>query len=688
MKIWSKQLLIKPDPTPYLMASRSVRLLAAPGTSLLWPSTPQLLSDTLSKKTVGQAPFEFSFSVHADVIGTGTVFLLDMPGLVNVKAEDNTLMFKFSWLDGWRAVPASVLVAGWNEVTLIGDGLVVKLNINGHIYTLLDASPVEVNVLNYLPQGVTVGDTEVTGLDGGYILLPMDEVTGNILTFGTAGSWEIGAAFVYEPGSSSYNGVYGSQYNYYYPELNINQSTNKLYVNLSNSGSSRDIADTVYADYTLTVGKKYWTKLYFDGAKYGIKISDDGSNFQDFTIAETTTKVYDYTGTTYKMIFMNRRVENGQNVWLKGPLSALSSDTYIIMDGQRLYEKTATITPVEYPTIATGQLAIIQNWTKVKNIRAANSTTPEPEPDTPKEWYPGTGVGDSVWTPDDIVKPNDPVYDTESNATTNDGSTGRVDTVVSVLPDGSGFTGNSGTDYTGTYTPPAPEEYSGAVACLGNTKLVDGYNYNSATYPPEPKNNCEFGYTKVTVKDNSPSDYTFTDNIVYSDSKCTNRFGTIISHTSNATIVQYDETWSFTQEDGTVLTGVYTADSVSVTGSCLNEAPVNNTLGLLNVFDGVVSTYKITDSTAAGIPDELKGELYVSITDTGYGLTTKVHTFFMSGEFPISYISVYYHDPITAGETAYELGSTTGDYINDAYVVIDGNNYSLTFIGNKLATQY
>lgn len=139
MKIWSKQLLIKPDPTPYLMASRSVRLLAAPGASLLWPSTPQLLSDTLSNKTVGQAPFEFSFSVHADVIGAGTVFLLDMPGLVNIKAEDNTLMFKFGWKDGWAAVPASVLIAGWNAVSLSSDGVRIRLTVNAAIFTLLDS---------------------------------------------------------------------------------------------------------------------------------------------------------------------------------------------------------------------------------------------------------------------------------------------------------------------------------------------------------------------------------------------------------------------------------------------------------------------------------------------------------------------------------------------------------------------
>lgn len=47
MKIWSKQLLIKPDPTPYLMASRSTRLLAGSGKSLLYTNPPQILVNTL-----------------------------------------------------------------------------------------------------------------------------------------------------------------------------------------------------------------------------------------------------------------------------------------------------------------------------------------------------------------------------------------------------------------------------------------------------------------------------------------------------------------------------------------------------------------------------------------------------------------------------------------------------------------
>lgn len=52
LKIWSKELLmIKPDPTPYLLAARVpqlVRLLPESGEAFLYTTTPQVLDNTLS----------------------------------------------------------------------------------------------------------------------------------------------------------------------------------------------------------------------------------------------------------------------------------------------------------------------------------------------------------------------------------------------------------------------------------------------------------------------------------------------------------------------------------------------------------------------------------------------------------------------------------------------------------------
>lgn len=47
VKLWIKQLLIKPAPTPYLMASNKARLLAGAGKPLLYTNPPQVLANTL-----------------------------------------------------------------------------------------------------------------------------------------------------------------------------------------------------------------------------------------------------------------------------------------------------------------------------------------------------------------------------------------------------------------------------------------------------------------------------------------------------------------------------------------------------------------------------------------------------------------------------------------------------------------
>nr|DAQ90550.1 MAG TPA: hypothetical protein [Caudoviricetes sp.] len=47
-KVFSRQLLIRPDLSPYLMASNRVKLLAGAGEPLYYTNNSQILADTLS----------------------------------------------------------------------------------------------------------------------------------------------------------------------------------------------------------------------------------------------------------------------------------------------------------------------------------------------------------------------------------------------------------------------------------------------------------------------------------------------------------------------------------------------------------------------------------------------------------------------------------------------------------------
>lgn len=101
-----------------------------------------VLSNTLDNEE--PMKFSFSFKVNKSAIGTGTNLLLDMPGLFSVKSENNTLWFKFYYEDApaWKYINASELVDGWNNVSLVGDGVKVTLTVNSTVHTVLDSSSV------------------------------------------------------------------------------------------------------------------------------------------------------------------------------------------------------------------------------------------------------------------------------------------------------------------------------------------------------------------------------------------------------------------------------------------------------------------------------------------------------------------------------------------------------------------
>lgn len=101
-----------------------------------------ILNNTLDSTSSSTMKFNLSFKVNKDVIGVGTRNILDFPGLLSVKSENNTMWFKFYYEDApaWKYVNASELVDGWNNVALVGDGVKVTLTVNSTVHTVLDSS--------------------------------------------------------------------------------------------------------------------------------------------------------------------------------------------------------------------------------------------------------------------------------------------------------------------------------------------------------------------------------------------------------------------------------------------------------------------------------------------------------------------------------------------------------------------
>lgn len=476
---------------PYILASTTAYLNASAADHIYYASTPQVLKDTLSRQTVGQNPFEFSFSVHSSSIGAGTVYLLELPGLLNVKSEDNTLMFKFGWLDGWRAVPSSVLVDGWNEVTLTGDGLSeIKLTINTSQFTIFGTIPFP-NPIHFPVE--TEADQAV-----------LNEILSST-------TWEQTSTDIRNVKVSDSSGTAYTHFTYtpgkdcaIYVKASISSENNYDYGGVYVGPSVYEATQAQIKAKTVSSAGGFWL---FSGSGSTLTAGTGVEVVDEYFTAPLTG------GTTYVVSFCYAKDGSGS-----------SGD-----DALKISEFFTGTSAEPYPAITTGQLDVKNNWLKVKNVNAilvgvtpdpdpepGPGPDPEPGPDTPKEWYPSTGTGGSVWTPDDVVKPNDPVYDTEGNATTNDGSTGKVDTVVSVRPGGNGFTGSSGTDYTDTYTPPGPPvpQYINVIGTYCDPK----YNSEGVKVYPEP--NPKFGF----VLGNENGDFLSTD--VYYDVGLSNHIGT------------------------------------------------------------------------------------------------------------------------------------------------------------------
>lgn len=144
-KVFSRQLLIRPDVSPYLMASNRYRLYAGVGTPLYWTNNAQVRVNTLDNKSLGTQAFSVSFAITREfvILSTGTRYILSYPGLMDVKAEDGTLWFKFNWEASpvWKYISSDELVPGWNSVALSSNGAgVITLVVNSEPHTLLDSN--------------------------------------------------------------------------------------------------------------------------------------------------------------------------------------------------------------------------------------------------------------------------------------------------------------------------------------------------------------------------------------------------------------------------------------------------------------------------------------------------------------------------------------------------------------------
>lgn len=137
-KIFSRQLLIRPDLTPYLMASTKVKLLASENDVMVWTTTPQVVANTISNQALGTSKYLLSFEFDSALLTQGTTYILREEGLVDFGAADGYLTIKPIWEKNWIRIPQTAVKQGTNFVSLQNDGAVISLQVNETKFVLLD----------------------------------------------------------------------------------------------------------------------------------------------------------------------------------------------------------------------------------------------------------------------------------------------------------------------------------------------------------------------------------------------------------------------------------------------------------------------------------------------------------------------------------------------------------------------
>lgn len=337
--------------------------------------------------------FNLSFKVHKGGIGQGTEYILDMPGLMSVKSENNTLYFKLYYEDApsWKYINASELVDGWNNVALAGDGVKVTLTVNHSVHTLLDSS---------------LTKTYVTYTGGQYKYLKMDEKA----PIDTADNWEIQTTYTYhKSGTASYPCIFGYSggSDYKAPSFINEGGSYRLYMSSTGSGWNLNTSNTGFIPED---GKTYDIVVGFTGTQYYVKwrLLGEMEWAGNWTL-DSTTKVY----CSVPFYWLNLSL-NSYNYYNAGEL--YMSSTKIIINGTTWFDgagdtgftntdctKRTITTGPKYPVLSLGTLKTYQSWLYLKDIEAVKIESEDEDAIVKADDLPS---GTCMWK---IIRDDDPL---------------------------------------------------------------------------------------------------------------------------------------------------------------------------------------------------------------------------------------------------------------------------------------
>lgn len=312
--------------------------------------------------------FFISFKLHSSEFNTGYRYILSFPGLVRFSAVHSMLKCTPLYTGAGNPVYISsdyLVSNGWNSIELEGDGVYIKLRVNGNVFTVLD-STVYREVFDYYVSGTV-------SITNRYIVSNFS--TSNFIyakewpNIHNARHWSIGVRtdFGNPPDEGYYGPLCGSSapfdQRFRYPFIGTQGAGSNLYAHISFDGSNWGIAGGFYPGLSYTRGQ--WTDVIFE--------YDDGYYKVGKKLPEETNYTYGsnvvYGSAAYQATSGNYQIGS---TWGDRSAGATKFDIrgcFIEADGVKYSSKKEYINP--YPTLYVGNLKLYGNsWLVLKDIEA------------------------------------------------------------------------------------------------------------------------------------------------------------------------------------------------------------------------------------------------------------------------------------------------------------------------------
>lgn len=360
-KFWIKQLLIKPDPSPYLLANKmpAVRLYAGENEPLYWTNPSRVIENTLSGKALGTSPFVLQFAVHSKAITDGTTQLFDAPGIMNCIAQNGTLYFKFAWDNAVYALDKKYLKSGWNPVALASDGAKITLTVNEYAAVVLDSSTA------YVARLVSGFGPSFKFTNAKYT--PSDVHTGDMILRALRTS-----------NHSSRKEIFSN---------NVGNNPPFIGLDSSNKPTLWTSADAQSGQTAQEPNVWYWFRVLIqDGTHSLYTLKDESSLYTRLTLPDISVWTHECDST--QDMFSNCKTSignNGDNSSTYWPGIIDVTSMKVVLNGAYYYDGFTDYSQLSisgrlsytdewlgtpYPQLSVGQISSSVSWTKVRNIKA------------------------------------------------------------------------------------------------------------------------------------------------------------------------------------------------------------------------------------------------------------------------------------------------------------------------------